>query len=182
MVVDFTVLLLESFQLGGVGRHFLHLLLDLVERGGELATSGIGEIGDYLLDAVHLLLALLDGVLQVADVVGGGLGMLAVGLARLYQLLVNVLQSGEFVFHSLYRSLGLRSVARDMDFCIHRLVFYILVQRYEINGRWGGQMSRRGEGIVVILRARMKILINELMNEDMNEIMNEWKERRATCR
>ena len=42
-------------------------------------------------------------------------------------------------------------------------------------------MSRRGEGIVVILRARMKILINELMNEDMNEMMNEWKERRAIC-
>ena len=43
-------------------------------------------------------------------------------------------------------------------------------------------MSRRGEGIVVILRARMKILINELMNEDMNEMKNGWKERRAICR
>ena len=42
-------------------------------------------------------------------------------------------------------------------------------------------MSRRGEEIVVILRARMKILINELMNEDMNEMMNESKERRAIC-
>ena len=65
-------------------------------------------------------------------------------------------------------------------------------------------MSRRGEGIVVILRAKMRgrrweasqqnceerwlfmILINELINEDMNEymneMMNEWKERRAICR
>ena len=43
-------------------------------------------------------------------------------------------------------------------------------------------MSRRGEGIVIILRAKMKILINELMNEDMNEMMNGWKKRRAICR
>ena len=97
----------------------VHALLHVLQGRVELSERGLREIEDNLVYLVQLLLTFLQGDFEVTDFFLHLLTFGGVFLSGLYQLLIDVLQSGELVSHSLYGCFWLLCVDSDDYFSIH---------------------------------------------------------------